>query len=184
MRDLSNMPMGSNPVPRGRRIVRFALLLALILVVFYLARSQFSPRGEGSGDVILGEAPRGLTPVALSDNVLDVTEGGVDLITGSATLTDIKYGGEAKAVATRSYGGGIYKLSVDATLPDPKNVNYQVWLVSGENVLPIDYMRGLGTSWSLSLRSEDKYSGYGGIWITLERSKDELPEEHVMEGSF
>lgn len=184
MRDLSNMPVGINPVPRGRRIARFVLLLALILVVFYLARSQFSPRGNGSGDVILGEAPRGLTPVALEGNLGDVTAGGVDLLTGSAAFVDVKYGGEAKAVATRSYGGGIYKLSLNATLPDPKNVNYQVWLVSGENVLPIDYMRGSGTSWSLSLSGKDKYSGYGGIWITLERNKDELPEEHVMEGSF
>lgn len=183
MRDLSNMPMG-NPAPRGKRILRLILFLALILGVFYLARSQFSPAGDGGGDVILGEAPRGLTPVALLGNVADVTEGGVDLLTGSATLADVKYGGEAKAVATRSFGGGIYKLSVEATLPDPKNVNYQVWLVSGENVLPIDYMRGSGTSWSLRLRSEDKYSGYDGIWITLERNKDDLPEEHVMEGFF
>lgn len=184
MRDLSNMSVGSNPVPRGRQIVRFILLLVLILVVFYLARSQFSPRGEGSGDVILREAPRGLTPVALEGNLGDVTAGGVDLLTGSVVFVDVKYGGEAKAVATRSYGGGIYKLSVDATLPDPKNVNYQVWLVSDGQVVPIDYMRGSGNSWSLSLRGEDKYSGYGGIWITLERNKDELPEEHVMEGSF
>lgn len=180
---MSNMPMG-NSAPRGKRIPRLILFLALILVVFSLARSQFSPEGEGGGDVILREAPRGLTPVVLEGNLVNVAAGGVDLVTGSAALVDVKYGGEAKAAATRSYGGGIYKLSVDATLPDPKNVNYQVWLVSGENVLPIDYMRGSGTSWSLSLNSEDKYSGYRGIWITLERNKDELPEEHVMEGSF
>ena len=184
MRDLSNMPVGTNSAPRGRRIVRLILFLALILVVFHLARSQFSSGGDGGGDVILMEAPRGLVPVALEGNLVDVAAGGVDLLTESATLADVKYGGEAKATATRSFGGGIYKLSVNATLPDPKNVNYQVWLVSPENVLPIDYMRGLGTSWSLSLRSEDKYSRYEGIWITLERNKDDLPEEHVMEGSF
>lgn len=183
MRDLSNMPVGTNPVRRGRRVARLIFFLALILGVFYLARSQFSPSGAGGGDIILREAPRGLTPVA-GGKLVDVAEGGVSLVTGSATLVDVKYGGEAKAVATRSFGGGIYKLTVAATLPDPKNVNYQVWLVSPESVLPIDYMRGLGTSWSLSLRDKDKYSGYDGIWITLERSKDELPEEHVMEGSF
>lgn len=184
MRDLSNIPVATTPVPAARRILKLIIFIALILVVFYLAKSRFSGGETDGGDIILREAPRGLTPVVLKGNLVDVDTSGVDLVTESATLTDVKYGGEAKASATRSYGAGIYKLTVAATLPDPKNVDYQVWLVSGENVLPIDYMRGSGTNWSLSLRGQDKYSGYREIWITLERTKDELPEEHVMEGSF
>ncbi len=181
MRDLAQLSLATGQPSRFGKILRLVVFALLTFGIIYFVGNQFLA-GGGSSPIILQEAPRGLTPVDIGSS--GIAGGGVDLVTQSANLEDVKYGGEAKATATRSFGGGIYKLSVDATLPDPKNVNYQVWLVSGENVLPIDYMRGAKTSWSLSLRSDDKYSGYGGIWITLERSKDEIPEEHVMEGSF
>jgi len=159
--------------------------VALIIIggIFFLARSRFNFARGGDSSVILREAPRGLTPVQI-DGSSNAIEGGVDLTTQQATFEDVKYQGQAKATASRSFGGGTYILSVDATLPDPKSTYYQVWLVGNGKTIPIDFMSGSKTSWSLRLKSSDKYSNYDGIWITLERTKDELPEEHVLEGSF
>lgn len=160
--------------------VRILVLLIIAVAVFFL-RDKIS--WPGTGGVVLREAQSGLVSVEVGE-VNDLSVEGTELATQTISLKDVRYGGEAEATAKRSYGGGVYVLSVEATLPDPKNVDYQVWLVSGGKTLPIDYMRGSKTSWSLALRDSDRYSGYSGIWITLERTRDAIPEEHVMEGSF
>ncbi|OGD88812.1 hypothetical protein A3I53_01735 [Candidatus Curtissbacteria bacterium RIFCSPLOWO2_02_FULL_40_13b] len=183
MRDLANQNFSTNkksPIPRSFRLIILAVIIAV--AVFFIGSRVNLPVGGGQ-DIVLQESPRNLSPVSVDDSE-SVTEGGVDLVTQTAALKDVKYGGDASGRASRSFGGGTYILSVDATLPDPKNTNYQVWLTDGTNVIPIDYMRGSKTSWSLSLRDTDKYSKYDGIWVTLERSKDNKPEERVLEGSF
>jgi len=184
MRDLGQQKKFGNlrRTSKIKIILRVLVFLVIIVGVFYFAKLRFNPSGEGGSSTILREAPRGLTPVEVDGSVDDL--GGVDLTTQQATFEDVRYDGQAKATATRSFGGGTYILSVEATLPDPVNVPYQVWLVGGGKAVPVDYMNGSKTAWSLTLRSTDKYSQYDGIWITLERTKDNLPEEHVMEGSF
>lgn len=184
MRDLAGQNLASPRPTYAKRMLRLIVLLVIIGGVVFLLKNRINIGGIGSGaSVVLREAPRGLTPVK-AENAPSATEGGVDLATQSATFTDVKFGGEAVASATRSFGGGTYVLSVDATLPDPKNTYYEVWLVGDDEVIPVDFMTGSKTKWSLRLRSGDKYSSYSGIWITLERTKDELPEERVLEGSF
>lgn len=181
MRDLGQGQLQSSRVAIPKSVAVRILALLVIAGVIFILRDKIG--WPGAGGVVLREAQSGLTPVAV-DEVSDLTEGGTQLTTQTIALRDMKYGGEAKATAKRSYGGGVYVLSVEATLPDPKNVDYQVWLVGGGKALPIDYMRGTKASWSLALRDSDRYSGYSGIWITLERTRDVIPEEHVMEGSF
>ncbi|OGE16025.1 hypothetical protein A2495_03240 [Candidatus Curtissbacteria bacterium RIFOXYC12_FULL_41_11] len=183
MRDLGQQNFGKlQHTSKNKIIFRAVVFLIIVGGVFYFARSRFSFSGESGSSIILREAPRGLTPVEIDGSIEDLE--GVDLTTQQATFEDVKYNGQATATATRSFGGGTYILTVDATLPDPVNVSYQVWLVGGGKATPIDYMSGSKTSWSLNLRSLDKYSQYDGIWITLERTKDSLSEEHVMEGTF
>lgn len=179
MRDLAKN-FGSSGGPN--KIFWQIVILFLILSAIFFAKNKFFDGSSGGFSIELTDAPRGLKPVEVGAS--GIGDSGVDLVTNRISLRDVKYGGEAKATATRSYGGGIYNLSVEARLPDPVNTNYQVWLVSGNGPLPVDYMRGAKTGWSLSLRDTDKYSSYRGIWITLERTKDDKPEEHVMEGTF
>lgn len=182
MRDLGQRRGYSVSVNSFNLVLKIGLFILVVGFIGILVNSKLMIGSGSSSSVVLQEAPRGLVPVEVKFEGL--AKRGVNLTTQSAVLRDVKYGGEAKAKATRSSGGGVYVLSVEATLPDPVNTNYQVWLVSADEILPIDYMRGSGTSWSLSLRDSDKYSSYDGIWITLERTKDDLPEEHVMEGTF
>jgi hypothetical protein len=182
MRDLAQQFGENRGNLRVKNLWRLLVILVLVGVGFFLIKNRFENVGSSGSSIILQEAPYGLVPVEVGN--IQITSEGVNLTTQQASFRDVKYGGEASARATRSFGGGAYILSVDATLPDPKNVNYQVWLVGDDGVVPIDYMTGSKNGWSLRLRSSDKYSKYDGIWITLERSKDETSEEHVLEGSF
>lgn len=187
MRDLSKIPLGGNSKrksPKFKKLTRLLVLLVIVLAVFSVVKSRLNIVSPSSSSVTLREAERGLVPVELGGEHEELTSGAVDLVTQKAVLVDVKDGGEARATATRSFGGGTYVLTVEATLSDPKNVSYQVWVVGGGEVVPIDYMRGQGTKWSLTVRTADEFSGYEGIWITLERTKNDVPEEHVMEGSF
>ena len=184
MRDLGAQKFGNSArSSNAKTIFRILILLIIIGAILYFAKSRLNFGQIGTGSVILREAPRGLKPVVV-DQTADLTEGGIQLSTQQSTFKDVRYGGQAKATASRSFGGGLYILSVDATLPDPNNTYYEVWLTGNGKVVPIDFMTGSKTSWSLRLRSNDKYSQYDGILITLERTKDELPEEHILEGSF
>ena len=184
MRDLGQQKFSDFARPsKTKTIFRILILLIIVGAILYFAKSRLNFGQIGAGSVILREAPRGLKPVTI-DQTANVAEGGVQLSTQQAAFEDVRYGGQAKATASRSFGGDLYILSVNATLPDPNNTYYEVWLTGNSKVIPIDFMTGSKTSWSLRLRSNDKYSQYDGILITLERTKDELPEEHILEGSF
>lgn len=183
MRDLSQSSVGFNRRSlRYSRFTKIAMGFLLILAIGSFLANQVKIGGGSGQSVVLSDASRGLVPVPVDERL--ITTSGVDLTTQIANLADVKYGGSAKATATRSFGGGSYILNVEATLPDPKNTYYEVWLVSANEVVPVDFMNGSKTSWSLSLRDKDKFSRYKSIWITLERTKDNIPEEHVMEGTF
>ncbi len=185
MRDLANLNFSQGrSSSKFKTVGRFLIILVVLLGVAFFLKSRFIASGPGSPSIVLQEAPRGLVPVD-ANQASKVVEGGVDLATQKATLGDVKYGGEASGIATRTYGGGTYQLSIDATIPDPKGNSYGVWLTGGGTIVFIDYLRGSKTSWSFSFRDTDKYSKYDGILITLERTKeDNEPEERVLEGSW
>lgn len=183
MRDLSN----SFPGKKRAGNLNFLRVIIAVLVIggaLFLAKNFLGGGGAiGASSITLKDAPFGLTPVTLSGTT--VAAGGVNLTTQTINLKDVKYGGDAQGTATRSYGAGVYKLEVNATVPDPKNVALQVWLVGAGAPRPIDVMRGSKNSWSFSFSDTDKYSSYSGVWITLERNKaDNIVEEHILEGSF
>lgn len=187
VRDLSKIPLGGSKKTKTLHKLRYLKFLAgiiLVLAVAAFARDKLNIGTASDSSISLHEAPRGLKPVKVEDDNADLLKQAADLKTESINFQDIRYNGRAKATAVRSYGGGIYILTVDATLPDPVNTNYQVWLAGGGEVVPIDFMNGSKTEWSLNVRAKDTYSNYDEIWITLERNKDDLPEEHIMEGTF
>lgn len=180
MRDLAqSWTFGRRKVSRAKILLVIGLVVAVGVALSFLGTNSLSSGGGGS--VILADAPPDMQPVALGGEAM-VTEAGVDLKTETARMKDLR--GGASATVTRTYGAGVYKLSITATLPDPKNVSYAVWLVGDDGPILLDYMRGSGTSWSLSLSGPDKYSALNGVMISLERTKDSLVEEKVMEGSF
>lgn len=186
MRDLSQVRYADGPKRHlgiSKRFLKFGFLAVVVLAAVFFAKSKLFVSRVGATGAALHEAPRGLTGVKLPGD-LDIASGVTDLTSQTATLRDVKYGGVSVGTATRSFGGGTYILSVEATLPDPVNQKYAVWVVGGGTPRLIDYMVGSGTKWKLTLRDTDKFSSYPSIWITLERTHDQKPEEHVMEGTF
>lgn len=182
MRDLAQQSFSkSSEKSKLLKVVIIALLI--VGVVFFLNSKLSSGTTSTSGAVVLKDAPKGLTPVSLTDN-LDILENGVNLSTDTATFKNVS-GENAKATAVRKYGNGNFSMSVDATLPDPKGQKYQVWIVGGGYPLDAGFMSGSGNSWTLVFRDRDQYSKYRTIWLTREiTSEDGKPEKHVLEGSF
>ena len=173
----------------GRRGKKTRKRWAYVLGFFVLGGLMYLVGGDVTfstntqkGPISISDAPSDLTAVTLADQE-DITAGGVSLATETAAMKDLR--GGASATVKRSFGGGAYRLSVNAKLPDPVNVNYAVWLVKGNSAKLIDYMRGKGTNWSLSVSGKEaEFLPYYGVLITLERTKDNKPEEKIMSGSF
>lgn len=185
MRDLAKRNFSdSGSANTSKKFLRIILILIIGGGLFYFATQRlFKNKIGGDSSIALSDAPKGLK--AVSVNVDSITESGVDLKTQTASLKDVKYNGKASGSATRTFGGGLYILSVDVTVPEQSGVNYEVWLVGEGGIKEVDFMRGSKSSWSLNLRDTDKYSKYSGIWVTLERTKEDgKSEEHVLEGSF
>ena len=159
-------------------------MTAAAVAILAAGKLFFSAGSVISGQsVVLRDAPTGLKPVE-SDGDTSITQEGVELTSQSAKLVDVAQVG-AGGTAKRTFGAGTYSLNVDTNLPDPKGNNYGVWLSDGSNVLLVDYLRGSGNSWGYELKDKDKYSDYDQIWITLEITKiDDIPEKHVLEGSW
>lgn len=182
MRDLAGQSFSSDK--KKKPILKLIIVVVLICGAFYVL-TNFLKLGSSAGgsSVKLSEAPRGLKPVT-ANGAADITQGGVELKTQSIKLKLAKGDFSGSATASRSFGGGTYVLSVDATLQDPVGQSYAVWLVGDGGAVLVDYMKGVKNSWNLSVRTSDKYSNLNEIWITLERVKDNKPEEHLLEGSF
>lgn len=186
MKDLAAQDYSSkSKVTISRGAIKLAGFAILILFAIFFVKSKLSSGSSSGGSnasINLSEAPRGLTPVSVDNSNLSAK--GVDLASQNASMKIVRSEISGSAKATRSYGGGTFILLVSATLPDPKANSYEVWLTDGTKIVPVDFMHGSGTSWSLELNDSDKYSKLNEIWITLERTKDSKPEEHYVEGSF
>ena len=165
-------------------VIKAAFLVVAVVAVLFLVKQKISSGsfiGGGSSELV--DAQHGLTPVSVGAS--GITNGGVNLSSGSATFKDVKYGGQATATATRTFGAGSYSLSVNATLPNPSGDRYQVWLVNGGEIKDAGFMSGSGKSWRLVFNDSSKYSSYNTIWITREiTTEGGKPEQHVLEGSF
>lgn len=181
MRDLANRSYDGRDkgLPKS---VKFLVLVALVLSALFFLKDRFFSWGVSSSSVTLRDAPKGLTPVDVSETV-SFDDEGISLVTERATFVNVS-GDNAKASATRKYGDGTYSLSVNATLPVVVGDKYQVWIATNPAKLA-GTLTGAGGSFSLIFRDTDKYSKVDQIWITREiTDNDEKPERHILEGSF
>lgn len=183
MRDLAKSVAFSQKRSKSKKRRLITLLVIAGVVSFAIGSVGNVASTKQDGPVVLSQAPSNLKPVSL-DGIEKMSGESIELTTETARMKDVRYGGEATAKITRAYGGGIYKLDVQANLPDPVNVNYGLWLVGSSGPVLVDYLRGADTSWTLDISGPDNFSKYKGVWITLERGKDNKPEEKIMEGSF
>ncbi|MBI3341985.1 hypothetical protein HY024_02585 [Candidatus Curtissbacteria bacterium] len=185
MRDLARSgPFLGKRITSRKGRMRLLVIFIAAAIASYLIGNYQPSTAKQSGPVVLRDAPNDLTGVSLA-GISKAIATGVSLTTGKAVMKDLKYGGSAKAEITRAYGAGLYKLDVNAVLPDPVNVPYAFWLVGDDGVpVLVDYMKGDKTQWTLNVSGPDKFSKLTGVIISLERTKDNKVEEKIMEGSF
>lgn len=182
MRDLARSGLGRRKrTSRGKLFLYVGVFIILGIVLYYVGGDAGT--GTQNRNELVADAPPDLTPVSLAGQE-NLSAAGVSLNTDTANMKDLR-GEGASASVIRSYGGGAYRLNVNADLPDPVNVNYAVWLVGSGAPRLIDYMRGSGRDWYLGVGGTEKeFLAYNGVLITLERTKDNKPEERIMSGSF
>lgn len=180
MRDLANQNYKAGS--RNRRVIKIGVFVILVLGIYLFLKNSGANIGLSSSSIVLKEAPKGLTPVTLPPDVADIGKG-ISLTTQNAVFVNVS-GEVAKATATRKFGDGSYTLTVEATLPDPKNNRYQVWII-GDTPTDAGFMIGSGSTWTSTFRDKDYYSKYSQIWITREITDNEgKPEKRILEGSF
>ena len=184
MRDLANQNYISGRNNFSRLVKTVVLALILVAVIWFFSQRSTNP-SLTTGPVILRDAPKGLVPVSLPDDLVSAGEA-VNLKTGKAVFSDVSdETGVAKATAVRKYGDGTFTLTVEANLPDPKNLKYQVWIVGDGEFFDAGFMSGSGTNWTLIFRDKDYYSKYSQILVTREiTNNDDKPEKHILEGTF
>ena len=105
----------------------------------------------------------------------------VDKIDLSA-VSDIKGSG----IATRKYESGNFIHMILADLPDPEpGTFYEGWLVKGDGTyIPTGKMMIAKGGYLLEFQYPTDLSSYNKIVVTLEKTEDEKPEQHILEGSF
>jgi len=97
----------------------------------------------------------------------------------------------ASAIATRKFDAGTFTLTVLADLPEPdQGTFYEGWLVRGSegdsdfNVISIGRLRIAKGGYLLEFQSSIDYSEHSNVIITQEKVADNVPEKHILEGSF
>jgi hypothetical protein len=99
--------------------------------------------------------------------------------------------GYGTGIATRNYENGVFTHVVLADLPHHEAPYfYEGWLVRGEegdddfDYISTGKMRFAKGGFLLEFESGTDYSDYNGVVITSEEIEDDIPEEHVLEGTF
>ncbi|MCH7641107.1 hypothetical protein IID22_02850 [Patescibacteria group bacterium] len=107
-----------------------------------------------------------------------------------AELKDVT-GGTASGIATRKFEAGTFTHAILADLPDPDpGTFYEGWLVRGSegdpdfNLKSSGRMRVAKGGYLLEFQSATDYSDHGNVIVTLEEVADNIPEKHILEGSF
>ena len=162
---------------RGRDIVTGALILAVIAgTIFWLRGRSVTPQPQVSQEI--EEKMEASFNIDIPEDV-EKTE-----------LKDVTEG-TSTGIATRSYDGSIFTLTVLADLPDPEpGIVYEGWLVRGKaghdnfKVVSTGVMQIAKGGYLLEFESDGDYTDFTGVVITLETVVDATPEKHILEGSF
>jgi DNA-directed RNA polymerase subunit K/omega len=107
-----------------------------------------------------------------------------------AELEDVT-GADATGIATRKFEDGRFTHTVLADLPDAEpGTFYEGWLVRGNpgdeefHLISTGRMRIAKGGYLLEFESSTDYTDHKNVVITLEEIADNIPEKHILEGSF
>lgn len=101
-----------------------------------------------------------------------------------ADLLDVS-GGPGMGEAVRTFENGKFTLTILADLPAPtKGYFYQGWMSNGTGILSLGQLRIAKGGYLVDFTSTKDYSSYSKVIVTLEKTLNNTPETHILEGSF
>jgi hypothetical protein len=162
-------------------------LWVVIIVGLIAVAAYYYMRTPGAPDIVVTEDGQGVevTPEMQATFGVTIAENAQ-----TSQLVDV-VGGNSTGVATRVFENGVFAHAVLADLPEPTgNTFYEGWLVRGDKgddnfaFVSTGQMRQAKGGYVLEFEATTNYSDYNGVVITQETTLDEVPEEHVLEGSF
>ena len=163
-----------------RRDIVIGLIILLVVVGVIFIRQKNRPSNE------VMKVPETLSSV--QEQIENKFNLKIPTDVDKAELKDVS-GGQSSAIATRKFENGKFTASVLADLPDPEaGTFYQAWLVKTENgndsfVLlgSLELAKG---GWMLNYQGSNDLTGYPKVLVTSEKTRDNNPETHILEGSF
>lgn len=163
---------------KKKDIVIGLVVIALVLVLFYRLKTKEKQKKEPPPTPAVQEKIEESFNVEIPEDV-EKTE-----------LKDVA-GGNASGMATRKFENGVFSLLVLADLPDAEAGSfYEGWLVKGKvgetdfDIVSTGKLRQAKGGYLLEFKSAKDYSDYNQVVVTLEKKPDNLPEKHILEGSF
>lgn len=168
-----------------------------ILVGVLFERSRVNGRIEATVAVVqnqLDEAKRkmwqhGLVDDSMMKNAQDIMMMTQSDSTSMKVILNGVNGNKTTGKALVLRKNNMLYVSANAKLSDPTNgAFYEGWLVkSGSNPLQTVALGRLmkldDGSWGVAYSSSNLYDGYNQVVVTLERTDDQKPETHVLEGT-
>jgi hypothetical protein len=174
-----------NPSNRSRDI-----LVGVVVIILVILVAVFLIRRRQAANVVTNSSPLP-TPVSEFQQNLENNFGiTVPSTATKADLTDTTGGGQMGLVtADKTNGQNSY--TVIANLETPASgYFYQAWLVRGSqgdtNYEPV-LLGNLNVAkggWLVNYVTPRDLSDHKSVWITLEKVNDQIPEKHILEGSF
>lgn len=159
-------------------LVGVAVLIIFILIAIFLIRRN--PNTSVSD--LNSPLP---TPVSAFQQNLQNNFG--ITVPSSALKSDLKdvTGANQIGLVTldKTSGNNIY--TVIANLENPASgYFYQAWLVNGNDTISLGKLVVAKGGWLVNYTTSKDLSDHKSVWVTLEKTNDNTPEKHILEGSF
>lgn len=167
-------------------IIILAVVIVIIGVIWFVLARQDTEVSQTEVTVTTPTPTPTSTSTTTANEGTTITSEGKEVNTVSeVSLIDVS-GGESTGTATREFTDEFIH-TVTATLPDlPEGEFYEGWLVKADSsdFFSTGKMNKSGDAYELTYTSAEEPVEYPQVVITREKTDDQQPEEHILEGSF
>jgi hypothetical protein len=175
-----------NPSNRSRDI-----LVGVVVIILVILVAVFLIRRRQAANVLTNSSPLP-TPVSQFQQNLQTNFGiTVPPTAVKADMKDVSGGNQVGLTTEDKTTSNEHTYTVIANLEDPASGSfYEAWLVRGKpgdaNYEPVSLgkLTVAKGGWLVNYTTAKDLSDHKTIWITLEKTNDQVPEKHILEGAF
>lgn len=167
------------PTDRTRNV-----LIGVVFVIVIILVTIFLVRRRGSEKLITVNSPLPTPVSTFQENLKENFGITVPVSATKADLHDVS-GGNQAGIVTKDSENGQSVYTVIANLEDPNpGYFYQAWVVKDSDYVSLGKLELAKGGWMVTLRTSRDLSDHKTVWVTQEKTFDNVPEKHVLEGSF